>query len=85
MNICGRLSDFARLGKIWATKNLVSKLTPAERELIDYGVSRAGFDQELFVSNSYAQVSTLLNNDDPRSLKLSDISSSVVTEIRAAK
>lgn len=85
MNICGRLSDFARLGKIWATKNLVSKLTPAERELIDYGVSRAGFDQELFVSKSYAQVSTLLNKDDPRSAKLSDISSSVVTEIRAAK
>lgn len=85
INICGRLSDFARFGKIWATKNLVSKLTPSERNLIDYGVSRAGLEQELFVSNSYAQISTLLNKDDPRSAKLMDISSSVVTEIRAVK
>lgn len=85
INICSRLSDFARFGKIWATKNLVSKLTPSERDLIDYGVSRAGLEQDLFVSNSYAQISTLLNKDDPRSVKLMDISSSAVTEIRAVK
>ncbi|MFM2440773.1 MAG: hypothetical protein RLZZ349_500, partial [Pseudomonadota bacterium] len=85
MNVCGRLSDFARLGKIWASKNLVSKLTPSERELIDYGVSRTGAEEELFVSKSYAQISTLLDKDDPRHKKLMDISSSVVTEIRAVK
>jgi class 3 adenylate cyclase len=85
MNVCGRLSDFARLGKIWATKNLVSKLTPLERETIDYGVSRLGAEEELFVSKSYAQISTLLDMDDPRHKKLMDISSSVVTEIRAVK
>lgn len=85
MNVCGRLSDFARLGKIWASKNLVSKLTPSERELIDYGVTRTGIEEELFVSKSYAQISTLLDKDDPRHKKLMDISSSVVTEIRAVK
>jgi class 3 adenylate cyclase len=85
INICSRLSDFARFGKIWATKNLVSKLTPSERELIDYGISRAGLDQDIFVSNSYAQISTLLNKEDPRSVKLMEISNSAVTEIRAVK
>jgi hypothetical protein len=44
-----------------------------------------GAEEELFVSKSYAQISTLLDMDDPRHKKLMDISSSVVTEIRAVK
>lgn len=85
INVCSRLSDFARLGKIWATKNLVSKLSPSEREIIDYGVTRDGVDQVLFVSKTYAQISTLFDRDDPRHKKLTDISSLVVTEIQAVK
>jgi len=85
INICGRLSDFARYGEIWATKNLVSKLNHAERNLIDYGVARKTLEQEIFVSNSYAQISTLIDKDNLRHLKLVDISSTAVTQIRAIK
>ena len=85
INICGRLSDFARYGEIWATKNLVSKLNHAERDLIDYGVARKTLEQEIFVPNSYAQVSTLIDKDNLRHIKLLDISSTAVTQIRAIK
>jgi len=85
INICGRLSDFARYGEIWATKNLVSKLNHAERDLIDYGVARKTLEQEVFVSNSYAQISTLIDKDNLRHMKLIDISSTAVTQIRAIK
>ncbi len=85
MNICGRLSDFARFGKVWATKNLISKLSPSDREMIEYGVTRTGLEQDVFVANSYAQISSLLNKDDPKSLKLMEISSLAVTEIRSIK
>lgn len=85
INICGRLSDFSRYGEIWATKNLVSKLNSAERDLIDYGVTRKTLEQEVFVSNSYAQISTLIDKDNLRHMKLIDISSTAVTQIRAIK
>jgi class 3 adenylate cyclase len=85
INICGRLSDFARYGEIWATKNLVSKLNHAERDSIDYGVARRTLEQEIFVSNSYAQISTLIDKEDLRHIKLLDISSTAVTQIRAIK
>lgn len=84
INIGARLSDFARFGRIWATKNLVSKLTPAERERIEYGIQRKGIDQEVFIENTYAQVNTLHEKDDPRAYKLQDITCAV-TEIRAIK
>ena len=85
INVCGRLSDFSRFGKIWATKTLVSKLSHSERDLIEYGIQRAGLDQEVFVSNSYAQIGSLISKDDPRHAKLFEIESYAVTEIRQVK
>ena len=85
INIGARLSDFARFGRIWATKNLVSKLSPVERERIEYGIQRKGVDQEVFVENTYAQVGTLHEKDDPRAHKLQDIVSCAVTEIRSIR
>lgn len=85
INIAARLSDLARFGKIWATKSLVSKLSPEERELLDYGVTRTGIDQEVYVANSYAQVASLINQDDPKGNKLMDIASCAVTEIRGLR
>lgn len=85
INVCGRLSDFARFGKIWATKTLVSKLSHTERDLIEYGIQRTGLEQEVFVSNSYAQIGSLISKDDARHAKLFEIESYAVTEIRQVK
>ncbi len=81
INICGRLSDLARFGKIWATKGLISKLSVTERSKIRYGVERDAPEGKVFVNNSYVQVSTLLSSTDPRHAKLMDIATYAVTEV----
>ncbi|MCF8161060.1 MAG: hypothetical protein K9J76_10175 [Polaromonas sp.] len=81
INICGRLSDLARFGKIWATKGLLSKLSNTERSKIRYGVERDTPEGKVFVHNSYAQVTTLLSNTEPRHVKLMDIATCAVAEV----
>lgn len=81
INICGRLSDLARFGKVWATKGLLSKLSNAERSTIRYGVERDTPEGKVFVNNSYAQVATLLSASEPRHAKLMDIATCAVAEV----
>jgi class 3 adenylate cyclase len=81
INICGRLSDLARFGKVWATKGLISKLSNTERSKIRYGVERDTPEGKVFVNNSYAQVTSLLSSNEPRHAKLMDIATCAVTEV----
>lgn len=81
INICGRLSDLARFGKVWATKGLLSKLSNTERSKIRYGVERDTPEGKVFVNNSYAQVTTLLSDKEPRHAKLMDIATCAVAEV----
>ncbi|MDO9143744.1 adenylate/guanylate cyclase domain-containing protein [Rhodoferax sp.] len=81
INICGRLSDLARFGKVWATKGLISKLSNTERSTIRYGVERDTPEGKVFVNNSYAQVTTLLSDTEPRHAKLMDIATCAVAEV----
>lgn len=81
INICGRLSDLARFGKVWATKGLISKLSGSERSQFRYGVERDAPQGKVFVNNSYAQVATLLSSTDPRHAKLMDIATCAVAEV----
>ena len=86
INHAARLSDFARHGTIWATKNFVSKLTAEERSRVEYGITRrdAG-DREHFVMSSYSQIGALVDLGSERHVKLRDISTLPVTEIRSVK
>jgi class 3 adenylate cyclase/DNA-binding transcriptional MerR regulator len=81
INTAARLSDLARFGKIWATKTLVSKLDPVDREKIVFGVDQKGLEGQHFVKNTYSQVSSLMEIDGIKTHKLMDISSVAVTEI----
>lgn len=83
INQAARVSDFARHGSIWATKDLMSKLTTEEREKIDFGVSRQLDDRQHFVPSSYAQIESLVDLKSGRYEKLKDISTLAVTEIRS--
>jgi class 3 adenylate cyclase/DNA-binding transcriptional MerR regulator len=85
INVGARLSELARFGQVWSTKSLVSKLTAAELEKINYGVTRKGLEQDVFVPHSFVQVSTLVNQNDPKYAKLMDISSAAITEIQGLK
>jgi len=82
INHCARLSDFARYGAIWATKNLLGRLDADERRRVKFGVRREGDGgQMVFVGSTYVSVGSLLDPAQPRSDKLREIAALPVTEI----
>ena len=86
INHTARLSDMARFGQIWATKNLMSKLPPEQREKIDFGIERTGANgQRMMVQSSYSRVGNLVDTEAGRYIKLRDIAGLAVTEIRGMK
>ncbi|MDB5944549.1 MAG: hypothetical protein JWQ13_4115 [Ramlibacter sp.] len=57
INQAARISDFSRFGAIWATKNLLGKLSPEERQRLKYGVHRkTGDGRHVFVPSIFADV-----------------------------
>ena len=85
INHAARLSDFARCGTIWATKNFVSKLSMEERSRVEYGVARRDTNREHFVASSYARIGALVDLGSERYEKLRDIATLPITEIRSVK
>jgi adenylate cyclase len=82
INHCARLSDFARHGAIWATKNMLGKLDADERKRIKFGVRRPGDGGRMvFVGSTYVSVGSLLDPAQPRFEKLREIAALAVTEI----
>ena len=82
INHGARLSDFARHGAIWATKNMLGKLDANERRRIKFGVRRTGDGgRQVFVGSTYVSVGSLLEPAQPRIEKLREIAALPVTEI----
>jgi len=82
INHGARLSDFARYGAIWATKNMLGKLDADERRRIKFGVRRvAEGGRPVFVESTYVSVGSLLDPAQPRIDKLREIAALPVTEI----
>ena len=83
INQASRLSDFARHGSIWATKNLISRLTTEERSRIEFGVIRKSQENgDRFIQSSYAQIESLLDLNQDKHEKMRDIGQLAVAEIR---
>lgn len=83
INRAARLSDFARHGTIWASKNLISRLTTDERSRLEFGVMRYSKENgDRFVTSSYAQIDSLAPLEEDKYEKLRDIAQLAVTEIR---
>lgn len=83
INHAARLSDFARGGAVWATKNLLSKLPPKERQRVKFGIRRYDSEgREVFVGASYSRITELAYlNKTIQTEKLNDIAALPVTEI----
>jgi adenylate cyclase len=81
INYAGRLSDFARYGSIWTTKNVIIKLTPEELETIRFGVYRREREREVFVENSFMRVVDLLDQSEHTRRKFVDIATLPITEV----
>ena len=61
VNHAARIAHFSRSGAVWATRNLVGKLRPEERQRLKYGVTRKGKDgRELLVLSIFSRVEDLL-------------------------
>jgi adenylate cyclase len=83
INQASRLSDFARHGSIWASKDLISKLSADERSRIEFGVLRTSQENgDRFVASSYAQIESIIDLQQDKYEKLRDISQLAVAEIR---
>jgi class 3 adenylate cyclase len=83
INQASRLSDFARHGSIWATKDLISKLSNDERSRIEFGVLRKSQENgDRFVTSSYAQVESIIDLNQDKNEKMRDISQLAVAEIK---
>lgn len=82
INHTARLSDFARYGAIWATKNFIGKIPVRERAGIKFGIHRPGPEgQPLFIESTYSRLGNLVDLSAGRYEKLKDIAGLPVTEI----
>ena len=82
INHTARLSDFARHGTVWATKNFLGRIPANERPRVKFGIHRAGPDgQHTFVESTYSRLGNLIDLSTGRHEKLKDISGLPVTEI----
>ena len=82
LNRASRISDFARYGAIWATKNLIGKLTTEEKQRLKFGVRHKSSDgREIFVSSIFSSVDSLTNLAADPVEKLKDIARLPIAEI----
>jgi adenylate cyclase len=81
VNYAGRLSDFARNGAIWITKNLFNKLTAEEKAGIRYGIRHKDQDRETLVENTFSRIIDMTALNDMTAIKFKDISTLVITEV----
>jgi len=82
INHTARLSDLARHGAIWATKNFIGKVSAAERHGVKFGIQRPGAEgQPIFVESTYSRVANLVDLSAGRYEKLKDIAGLPVTQI----
>ncbi len=83
INHAGRLSDYARFGAVWVTKNLIGKLSPEEREGIRFGIRRVHEeDREIWVPATYSRLANLIDLGNGKFEKFRDIATLAITEIR---
>ena len=82
VNRAARVSDLARDGSIWMTKNLVGTLGARDSAEVGYGVRHLGADGEhRVVPQTFSRVSNLLDLDNPRYHKFGDIAVLPITEL----
>ncbi len=81
VDIAARLSDFSCQGAIWATKNLMNRLTAKERSGIRYGIRQIDGDREMLVENFFGRMMDILSQDHPQKDRFVDIATLAVTEI----
>jgi adenylate cyclase len=81
INYTSRLSDFARYGAIWTTKNVISKLSQEDRSRIRFGVHRRNGDRDVFLENSFSRIMDLTGEKGQNYSQFMDVATLPITEI----
>lgn len=82
INHAGRLSDFARFGAVWVTKNLIGKLSSEERALVRFGIRRITPEgREIWIPATYSRLSNLIDLNKEKNEKFRDIATLAVAEL----
>ncbi len=83
VNHAARISDFARNGAVWSTKNMLESLSIDERQQLRYGIRRTtvGTAEEVLVQDIYSRVADIVDLNEGRNYKFQDIATLPVTEI----
>lgn len=83
INHASRISDFARSGSVWATKAMLNQIPSAERKKVNFGITRTTPSNEsVFVTDTYASLENMLDQDELKNSKFKDIEMLPITEIR---
>jgi adenylate cyclase len=81
INHAAYLSDIARDGSIWTTKNFMRQLSEENRKKIRYGICRKQQDREVLIENVFSRFMDLIPTVSIKSRNFSDISNIPVTEV----
>lgn len=82
INHAARISDLARQGAIWATKNMLGNLTQKERKQLRFGIKRiTGNGEEILVQDTYSRISSIVDLNEGKNHKFNDVAILPVTEI----
>jgi len=77
-----RISNFARHGAVWVTRNLVGKLRADERRRLKYGVRRPDKEgRDVLVASTFSRVENLADMTAPGSEGLAAIARLPLTEV----
>lgn len=83
INYASRISDFARNGAVWATKNMLNQISTSKRGMINFGIARkTHINESVFVTDTYATIGNLLDCKNTNNEKFRDIEMLPITEIR---
>jgi class 3 adenylate cyclase/DNA-binding transcriptional MerR regulator len=76
-----KLSEFSQRGTIWASKEVIENLSPANRERVEFGI-RLGLNEEGFITPGlYSPVAELLGEDELVGRRLQSIGGLAVAEV----
>ena len=84
INFASRVSDFARNGSVWATKNMLNQIPAALRKKVNFGITRKTLNNEsVFVTDTYANLGSLLDEQSASNQKFREVEMLPITEIRS--
>ncbi len=77
-----QLSDVSRAGAVWVTRQLLGKLSPAERERLKYGVWRKDRQgRDAFIARMFSRVENIVDAEGANGLQFAAIARLPVTEL----